>query len=1280
MRKKSILILTVAALCAFTAGTAAITKREAKANTLPENTTVDMYLLAGQSNAVGYSPKWALNQTFENVWYAGEVNRKLDGTNANATLGDHTTYVNVTAGLGRDNSCIGPEYGMSEVLNDLYAGTDRKAMIVKSAAGGTNLSDNSGGENANFGNWYPRSLWTAVNADPANNAATDPTGVQYYNFVENFKTVYTELKTEGYTPVVKGMVWMQGCSDVGGVSNYDELLKTLISDVRSDIFAVTGREADRTVPFIIGEIPVGINPSAKVPAFNELQRKAASESEEAYTVATDGLEIGSDGWHFTSSSAEELGKRFGKRLTETIKSDIDFYVRGASVRAVDDEYGPGIKFHVVMGKADYDALKEKGNLRTGTLICPAAKLGTWETLTVETAAAKDIDTTDAWRETQIDGVSVMESVVYVYDIPASNYGSDLYAVGYYCEGEGDARYSRRIAPVSMSWVAKTEYYDENSSLTTEQKTSLKNTYVDFTVTYTLDGEILETTTAEYGSSLTKPDIQDKSGYHFSGWQNKNGTAAWNFETDTVKGNTSLYGNFLRMVNVTGNYEYTSGRYAGGKITNPDDKVTVTSGKYEGIVDTETQTYSISVPEGTNELTFTSELFQSVKTTVEATEGATAEEVVFSHVLLEDISDKAVNPAVEVENGYAVWSKKNVAIKGAVAEEGFVLNYVLAGTSSTDWYYRGFIGVTLDNGTNHSMSFITSSGKLSLAWNNSATTYNSSTAYKNLGYADVKTEDLKVTLVYYRNVYYFFLNDEYACKVSERADLNQYTGYFSPDALTDGIRTLSLSTVNITSTYKNISYKLGDEIALETVRSIPVNITGEDAMTLNVGYGTKNSSAFVITAYPDYTVTVAGNEKITWEETTKSLRIEEGLPIGTYPVTITVDNGSLQKTIDFTLTVKEIPMVTLTGSYSYLSGTEMSGKIINPNDTVTVTSGEYTGTVDAAAQTYSIRVPEGTSAELTFTSAMFCDVVKEVSAEEDGTAENVQFTVPKLNSYAGVTKLDNGVKLATSVKNTGAVQLAGVTAEEGFVMTYTLDGTTGSEWFYRAYIGIKVEGGVNHAFTFMTTGGKLALSAHQTHNVKVGNQGYVQLGVSDAKAESLTVTMVYYDGAYYFFVKDQVVQFAGWASLNTNTTYEFRTGGDTKSNDPTMYRSGRRTLFLMAGERACSVTDISYQLGNEIAEKFLEGKCFFFEQGHSLSLETGYTETDYVLAITPPSADTVYNTTCQNTSSAANGKLTWDTETKTLHIAKGLAAGEYIARIKISYADYVQYVEIIVTVK
>ncbi len=362
----------------------------------------------------------------------------------------------------------------------------------------------------------------------------------------------------------------------------------------------------------------------------------------------------------------------------------------------------------------------------------------------------------------------------------------------------------------------------------------------------------------------------------------------------------------KLIEINGSYEYASGTYTNGRIINPNDTVTVTSGKYTGTVDTATQTYSIRVPEGTAELTLTSGLFRSVTVAVKATENATAEKVIFSHVMLENVSDKVVDLAAEVENGYKVWAKKNVAIKSAVADEGFIMSYVLAGTSNTEWYYRGFLGIAMENGADHAISFITSSGQLSLAWNNSVT-INKTTAYKNLGYADTKTEDLKVTLVYYKNVYYFLLNDKFACKVSGVADLNQYIQNFNAKSLETGSRSLSLSGGDIASTYKNISYKLGDEIALETVKSIPADITGAKEMKLGVGYAVTYSLPFVITVYTDYTdytVTVMGNEKITWDGEKKSLRIAEGLKQGEYTVTIIVETGGRKKELVFTVKITE----------------------------------------------------------------------------------------------------------------------------------------------------------------------------------------------------------------------------------------------------------------------------------------------------------------------------------------------------------------------------------------
>lgn len=112
-----------------------------------------------------------------------------------------------------------------------------------------------------------------------------------------------------------------------------------------------------------------------------------------------------------------------------------------------------------------------------------------------------------------------------------------------------------------------------------------------------------------------------------------------------------------------------------------------------------------------------------------------------------------------------------------------------------------------------------------------------------------------------------------------------------------------------------------------------------------------------------------------------------------------------------------------------------------------------------------------------------------------------------------------------------------------------------------------------------------------------------------------------------------------------------------------------------------MTDISYRLGNEVAKKYLEGKCFFFEQERNISLKTGYAAMDYVLSVTPPSVGTEYTMTFQNPNGTTeHTKFTWNGETGTLHIAEELKAGAYTVRIKLSTADYVQYVEIVVTVQ
>ena len=96
---------------------------------------VDMYLIAGQSNAAGYSPVYANEtETFENVWYAGMTEKALRSDRESYSSNSMTSFASfkrsVKAGLGNNGSRIGPEYGMASVLNEMYADANRKAMIL----------------------------------------------------------------------------------------------------------------------------------------------------------------------------------------------------------------------------------------------------------------------------------------------------------------------------------------------------------------------------------------------------------------------------------------------------------------------------------------------------------------------------------------------------------------------------------------------------------------------------------------------------------------------------------------------------------------------------------------------------------------------------------------------------------------------------------------------------------------------------------------------------------------------------------------------------------------------------------------------------------------------------------------------------------------------------------------------------------------------------------------------------------------------------------------------
>ncbi len=285
-----------------------------------ETKTIEMYLIGGQSNAAGMSKHmYAVNEEFNNIGYMGEVEHR--SLAEGAEFSDQITSSDtIKRGLGHRNYEIGPEYGMAKAMNGYY-GNGNRAFIFKYAVGGTPMLE------MGRDSWLSRSLWESgyepdITKQPS---SSNGTGWLYSMFLNNFEYCYNHLKEEGYTPVVKGMAWMQGENDLGHHEEYAAALESFIGDIRNDLSEIT--KADLSgMPFVIGEIATTFqqynNPA--VPPFIEAQRAVAQKLNKVATIATNDLIIvneygginGSDNSHFNVNDEVTLGQRFGRKLME----------------------------------------------------------------------------------------------------------------------------------------------------------------------------------------------------------------------------------------------------------------------------------------------------------------------------------------------------------------------------------------------------------------------------------------------------------------------------------------------------------------------------------------------------------------------------------------------------------------------------------------------------------------------------------------------------------------------------------------------------------------------------------------------------------------------------------------------------------------------------------------------------------------------------------------------------------------------------------------------------
>lgn len=272
---------------------------------------INVYLIGGQSNAVGYGMdtgyKIAASDErfidgFDNVLYFGAQERWSTEEYPDKA------FAPVKLGYGVDFNRSGAEIGIASAIAD----EGEMNAIIKCAWGATHLYPDT---------YYDISLrqgtWTSpsyINKHHPNTNDNPLIGRMYNWFKDTVFEGLRLLKEQGYTPVIKGMWWMQGEAEMFTPemsSAYEELLETLIFDVRSTLSEITGYDLGE-MPFVCG-LPKWNTNNGPAPAYQEKVRDAMSG------VADRLLNVGTidcmtltqhDDWHFDAAGQKYLGERF----------------------------------------------------------------------------------------------------------------------------------------------------------------------------------------------------------------------------------------------------------------------------------------------------------------------------------------------------------------------------------------------------------------------------------------------------------------------------------------------------------------------------------------------------------------------------------------------------------------------------------------------------------------------------------------------------------------------------------------------------------------------------------------------------------------------------------------------------------------------------------------------------------------------------------------------------------------------------------------------------------
>lgn len=329
MKKLLTMLALVALVCVTASGLCAF-----GANAEDALKDIDVYLIAGQSNAVGYTRVDSADEQaeidkdsritdgFSNVKYYGYVECDKD-----KTLPTDIALRNLKLGKGDDSTgktrettynTFGPEMGMAQYFTDNGV-ANTEYGIIKYAAGGTAIYDEYTSTNGSqYGNWMSPSLIAKYGKGSAT-----LTGLCYNNFLQTVRQGVEAYKQNGYNPKIKGLVWMQGESESQSAANariYAELLGTMIADMRADLTRITSQDLSE-LTVVAAKIPSKYKDVVASAAYVDVVRSqmdaAAENDADLLLIDNDFVTLpGTDKHHYNVPDMLQVGKNFAEKLID----------------------------------------------------------------------------------------------------------------------------------------------------------------------------------------------------------------------------------------------------------------------------------------------------------------------------------------------------------------------------------------------------------------------------------------------------------------------------------------------------------------------------------------------------------------------------------------------------------------------------------------------------------------------------------------------------------------------------------------------------------------------------------------------------------------------------------------------------------------------------------------------------------------------------------------------------------------------------------------------------